>query len=183
MGVVNPDIPARELFDFWNFLDVSGFDLSLPHANHTHPPPHNPTKYGKWMIEFFDLWFDQNRPDRHVRYFENILRMLFGYPLSTDNIGGKPVGVVVVETDGSIEPTDAFKCCDDGITKLGLNVLQDNFDALYAFPMFMSCSAADQHCVELAKPARSAMCVEAAICPIASAVAVALTIPQSTVRG
>jgi uncharacterized protein len=135
MGVVNPDIPARELFDFWNFLDVSGFDLSLPHANHAHPPPQSPGKYGKWMIEFFDLWFDQNRSDRHVRYFENILRMLFGYPFSTDNIGGKPVGVVVVETDGSIEPTDAFKCCEDGITKLGLNVLRDDFDALYAFPM------------------------------------------------
>jgi uncharacterized protein len=135
MGVVNPAIPPAELFDFWQFLDVQGFDLSLPHANHAHPPPFSPMTYGRWMIEFFDLWFDQNRPDRQIRYFENMLRMLFGYPLSTDNIGGKPVGVVVVETDGSIEPTDAFKCCDDGITKLGLNVLRDDFDALYAFPM------------------------------------------------
>jgi uncharacterized protein len=135
MGVVNPEIPPVELFDFWQSLDVPGFDLSLPHANHAHPPPFPPAAYGRWMIEFFDLWFDQNRPDRSIRYFENMLRMLFGYPISTDNIGGKPVGVVVVETDGSIEPTDAFKCCDDGITKLGLNVLRDDFDALYAFPM------------------------------------------------
>jgi uncharacterized protein len=94
-----------------------------------------PTSYGNWMKEFFDLWFDQNRPDRHVRYFENIIRMLFGYPLSTDNIGGRPVGVVVIETDGGIEPTDAFKCCEDGITKLGASVFTHEFDDLVEVPM------------------------------------------------
>lgn len=135
MSVVNTNIPPRELFDFWQFLDVPGFDLSLPHSNYLHPPPGGAMSYGDWMVEFFDLWFDQNRPDRHIRYFENILRMLFGYPLSTDNIGGKPVGVVVVETNGSIEPTDAFKCCEEGITKLGLNVLHDEFDDLYKYSM------------------------------------------------
>ncbi len=135
MSVVNPDIPPARLFDFWQFLDVPGFDLSLPHANHANPPRPGRFSYGQWLIDFFDLWFDQNRSDRHVRYFENILRMLFGYPLSTDNIGGKPVGVVVVETDGGIEPTDAFKCCEDGITKLGANVSYNEFDDLYKVPM------------------------------------------------
>jgi uncharacterized protein len=135
MSVVNTDISPRELFDFWQFLDVPSFDLSLPHANYAHPPRQGTMSYGDWMIEFFDLWFDQNRPDRHIRYFENMLRMLFGYPFSTDNIGGKPVGVVVVETDGCIEPTDAFKCCEEGITKLGVNVQRDEFDTLYKYSM------------------------------------------------
>lgn len=135
MSVVNTDIPPRVLFDFWQFLNVPGFDLSLPHANHLHRPPTSRTRYGEWLIQFFDLWFRQNRPDRSVRYFENIIRMLFGYPVSTDNIGGKPVGVVVVETDGGIEPTDAFKCCEEGVTKLGLNVHTADFDDLYNIPM------------------------------------------------
>ena len=38
---------------------------------------------------------------------------------------------MVVETDGGIEPTDAFKCCENGLTKVGLNVLEDEFDELY----------------------------------------------------
>jgi uncharacterized protein len=135
MAVANTDIPPAELFAFWQYLDVDGFDLSLPHANHTHPPRVGRMTYGAWMIELFDLWFDQNRADRHIRYFENMLRLLFGYPLSTDNIGGRPVGVVVVETDGGIEPTDAFKCCEDGITKLGLNVRTNEFDDMYRFSM------------------------------------------------
>lgn len=135
MAVVNTDISPKDLFSFWQFLDVPGFDLSLPHANHAHPPPRGRMSYGEWMIEFFDLWFEQNRPDRHVRYFENMLRMLFRYPVSTDNIGGRPVGVVVIETDGGIEPTDAFKCCEEGITKLGANVLLNEFDDLYKIPL------------------------------------------------
>ena len=137
MAVVNPEVPPGELMDFWRSLDVEGFDLSLPHANYAHPPPRAiaAKSYGNWMIEFFDLWFDWNRQDRHVRFFENIIRMLFGYPMSTDNIGGKPVGVIVVETDGGIEPTDAFKSCDNGITKLGLNVRTHSFDDLYSIDM------------------------------------------------
>jgi uncharacterized protein len=131
IAVVNTDIPPREMFDLWQLLDVPGLDINLPHANHAHAPPAGATSYGDWMIEFFDLWFEQNRPDRHVRYFENILRLLFGHPMSTDNIGGKPVGVVIVETDGGIEPTDAFKCCEHGITKLGVSVLRNEIDDVY----------------------------------------------------
>lgn len=137
MAVVNVDIPPRALFEFWQRLDLPGFDLSLPHANFAHPPPRPAAgrDYGDWLIEFFDLWFDWNRADRGIRYFENMIRMLFGYPVSTDNIGGKPVGVIVIETDGGIEPTDAFKCCFDGSTKIGLNVHDHAFDMLYANPM------------------------------------------------
>lgn len=155
MAVVNPNIPPTEFFEFWQFLDVPGFDLSLPHANYAHLPPTGVRSYGDWMIEFFDLWFTQNRPDRHVRYFENMLRMLFRYPVSTDNIGGRPVGVVVVETDGSIEPTDAFKCCEDGITKLGLNVLRDEFDSLYDYRMVWTL----QH-------GGAALCSTCQVCPV-----------------
>jgi uncharacterized protein len=137
MAVVDVTVDPADMFAFWQDLDVAGFDLSLPHANHASLPPNwsGEGRYGDWLIAFFDLWFGWNRADRCVRYFDNIIRMLFGYPLSTDNIGGKPVGVVVVETDGGIEPTDAFKCCEDGITKLGLNVRSNDFDDLYAFPM------------------------------------------------
>ncbi len=135
MAVINTHIPPRQLFDFWMEIDVPGFDITLPHANHTHRPPVGAMSYGEWMVEFFDLWFDANEARLKVRYFENILRMLFGYPISTDNIGGKPVGVVVVETDGSIEPTDAFKSCDNGLTKLDLNVIHNEFDDLYGIDM------------------------------------------------
>ncbi|AUX40458.1 radical SAM protein [Sorangium cellulosum] len=128
LAVINTDIPPREMFALWQFLDVPGMDLLLPHATHENRPPTGAMSYGDWMVELFDLWFEQNRPDRRVRFFENILRLLFGHPMSTDNIGGRPSGAVVVETDGGIESIDAFKCCEHGLTKLGLNVLRNELD-------------------------------------------------------
>lgn len=135
LAVINTDIPPREMFELWQFLDIPGMELNLPHANHENRPPTGAMSYGDWLIELFDLWFEQNRPDRYVRYFENILRLLFGHPVSTDNIGGKPTGAIIVETDGGIEPTDAFKCCEHGLTKLGFNVLRDEIDDALRSPI------------------------------------------------
>ena len=137
--------------------------------------------YGEWLIEFFDLWFRQNREDRRVRYFDNMFRMFFGCPLSTDNIGGKPVGVVVVETDGSIEPTDAFKCCAEGITKLGLNIASDDFDDLYGLPLVATLQHGTLGVVRDVQAVRSSPTSAVAdTCPIAMPQRPASIIPRST---
>jgi len=135
MAVVDVNTDPEEVFDLWMELNIPGFDLSLPHSNHLHPPPRGRYSYGDWLIRFFDLWFDRNDPRLRIRFFENILRMIFGCPISADNIGGRPVGVIVVETDGGIEPTDAFKCCEEGITKLNMNVRDNDFDEIFLLPM------------------------------------------------
>ncbi|MBU1756320.1 MAG: FxsB family radical SAM/SPASM domain protein [Alphaproteobacteria bacterium] len=135
LAVVDTDIDPETLLEFWDEIDVVGFDLSLPHANHLHPPPAPIEAYRDWLIAFFDGWFDRNKANRHVRYFENMMRMMFGCQISTDNIGGKPVDVLVIETDGSLEPTDAFKCCFDGVTKLGANLATTALDELADNPL------------------------------------------------
>ncbi|TCA97408.1 radical SAM protein [Rhizobium leguminosarum bv. viciae] len=135
MAVVNPEIDPVEMYSFWDIIDVRGFDINLPHANHVYPPPYPISKYGDWMINFFDCWYFDNNPDRHVRFFENFMRMLFRYPFSTDNIGGRPVNILVVETDGSLEPTDAFKCSFDGVTKLGADVFKNSLSSVSSHPL------------------------------------------------
>ncbi|BAY67172.1 putative arylsulfatase regulatory protein (plasmid) [Calothrix brevissima NIES-22] len=135
LSVLNIDIPPTEFFEFWEFLNVRALDILLPDANHAYPPRQGRISYGDWMIQFFDLWLNQNREDRIVRFFNSILRLIFGYPFSVEYIGGKPVGVCVIETNGDIEPLDVLKSCKDGITKMGLNVLNNEFDDLYSFPL------------------------------------------------
>jgi len=135
LAVVDTEIDPSLMLEFWNEIGVTGFDLSLPHANHVHRPPRPIEEYRDWLIGFFDGWFDKNEPQKRIRYFDNMIRMMFGYPISTDNIGGKPVDVLVIETDGSLEPTDAFKCCFDGVTKLGANLVETDLDDLSKNPM------------------------------------------------
>lgn len=134
MSVADVDLDPHEAWEHFKSLGIFGFDISLPHANHLHPPREGKWSYRDWLITLFDAWFDDS--ELHgFRYFENILRGLFGYPFSTDNIGGKPVGVLVIETNGDYEGTDALKCTVEGMTKLGHNVMTDEIDTIYENPL------------------------------------------------
>jgi uncharacterized protein len=130
MSVPDVDLNPQEQWDDFKKLGIYGYDLSLPHSNHLHPTRQGKWTYRDWLIKLFDLWFDD--PERRgFRFFENIIRGLFLYPYSTDNIGGKPVGVLVIETNGDYEGTDALKCTEEGMTKLNRNVLDNEIDSLY----------------------------------------------------
>ena len=134
MSVVDVDLDPHEAWADFKKLGVYGFDFSLPHSNHLHPPREGKWTYRDWLITLFDLWFDDPEP-HGLRYFENILRTLFCFPHSSDNIGGKPSGVLVIETNGDYEGTDALKCTEEGMSKLGHNVMTDEIDTLYQYPL------------------------------------------------
>jgi uncharacterized protein len=80
------------------------------------------------MIELFDLWWKLDSSAYEIRFFKNIVNLILGAPFSTDYIGGKPGGIAVVETDGSIQATDALKACEHGLVDLGLAVEHNSFD-------------------------------------------------------
>ena len=142
MSVVDVDLDPHEAWNDFKSLGIKGFDINLPHSNHLHPPKDGRWTYRDWLITLFDIWFDD--PEYHsFRYFENIVRGLLRYPYSTDNIGGKPVGVLVIETNGDYEGTDALKCTEEGMTKLGRNVMTDEIDALYENPFVARLQQAD----------------------------------------
>ena len=133
LSVVNVDLDPHEVWADFKNLGIYAFDVLLPHSNHLHPPPQGKWSYRDWLITLFDLWFDDPEP-HGLRYFENIIRCLLRYPFSTDNIGGKPVGVLVIETNGDYEGTDALKCTAEGLSKLERNVMTDEIDLLYENP-------------------------------------------------
>jgi len=134
MGVVDLDLDPDEYWTHFKSLGVFGLDISLPHANYAHPPREGKWSYRDWLIRLFDLWFYDS--DSHgFRYFENIIRTVCEYPLSSDNIGGKPVGVLVIETNGDYEGTDALKSTIEGMTKLDKNVFDNDIDELFQIPI------------------------------------------------
>lgn len=128
LSVANPEIPAIEMWDFWRSLGVTRYDFNLPHCTYDNPPSVDQDVLTNWMIELFDLWWSLDDPAYEIRFFKNIVNLILGAPFSTDYIGGKPGGIAVVETDGSIQATDALKACEDGLVDLGLLVEQNSFD-------------------------------------------------------
>jgi uncharacterized protein len=128
LSVANPEIPAREMWDFWHGLEVTRYDFNLPHCTHDNPPWFDQRTLTRWMIELFDLWWTLDDPTYEIRFFRNIVNLILGAPFSTDYLGGRPGGIAVVETDGSIQGTDALKACEHGLVDLGLAVQANSFD-------------------------------------------------------
>ncbi|MGN9914124.1 hypothetical protein ACTMTJ_42020 [Phytohabitans sp. LJ34] len=68
-----------------------------------------------------------------------VVQGLVGQRPQSDQFGSAPVRVAVIETDGSVEPTDNFKACADRMTDLGLDIFRNTFDDLYYDEFFKNC--------------------------------------------
>ncbi|MEU6411941.1 FxsB family cyclophane-forming radical SAM/SPASM peptide maturase [Microbispora sp. NPDC046933] len=119
-------------------FDPPSVDFLLPHGTWSDPPPGRPpdasTPYADWLIEIFDRWY--RRPRTSIRLFAEIMHLLLGGASALESIGLSPVGVLVIETDGSIEQSDFLKAAYDGATVTGLHVRTDPFDRALTLPGF-----------------------------------------------
>ncbi|OJF10840.1 radical SAM protein [Couchioplanes caeruleus] len=145
VSVVDPTLSGDVAYKHLRELGVGNLNFLLPEGNYAHPPYEftfdNPeTPYGRFFAEIFDAWVAENNDEVRIRYFVEIMKGMLGQAPSTDQVGNAPVQVAVIETDGSIEPTDNFKSCTDRLTDLGLSIFHNSFDDLYEHEFFQYCT-------------------------------------------
>jgi uncharacterized protein len=160
LTVVNLDADPLQLYRLYRHMGVRSVDFLLPDGHYDNPPPRlepdgPSTPYADWLISLFDAWFDDDDASFHIRLFENILDLIFGGGNTTDHIGGGQNGIVVIETDGGIEPVDVLKICGEGFTKIGYNVLRSSFREIY-----------DSKLVEVFQSGQEALCAKCRSCPV-----------------
>ncbi len=140
LSVVNTDIQPRELYELYLSLGVSSVDLLLPDGNYDNIPEqldlkNKSTKHADWMIELFDLWFEDKKNTIKIGFFEKIIMNVLGYDVSSDSMGNKNTDVLVIETNGDIESLDVLKICGNGFTKGNANVSTTSFDEALQTPL------------------------------------------------
>jgi uncharacterized protein len=134
--VINPNIPPKEFFDFILDLKVRWFDVRLPLNHYSNPTIQGKWSYGDWLVEVFDLWFQHGDPNLAARFYSELLMLLLGSTWAGSEITGNFTGgLVVIETDGGIEPSDNLKACGDGFTKQHINVLANELDDAFYLPL------------------------------------------------
>jgi uncharacterized protein len=114
-------------------------DFLLPHATWSFPPPKgfdskHRSSYGLWLCRVFDLWSSATYAETRVRLFEEIIRLLLGGRSKSDQVGLTPAAFLVVDTDGSLQQTDALKVAYDGAPETGLNVFENAIDDVLSHP-------------------------------------------------
>ncbi|GAB3277319.1 hypothetical protein GCM10027456_68740 [Kineosporia babensis] len=114
-------------------------DFLLPHGNWSSPPPHReatftPGLYAQWLLDLFERWYRAPRRETGIRFFDEIIHLVLGGRSTSESIGLSPVGVIVTDTDGSIEQVDSLRSAYDGAAAAGFDVVRNSFDEVLAHP-------------------------------------------------
>lgn len=132
--VVDPGADGLAIYRHFRDLGVRTMNFLLPDVSHDNKERfyggRGATPVGDYLIPIFDHWFAEDNAEIRIRLFWGLLRMMMGGVGETDAFGNPAMHYVVVETEGSIEPLDALKVCEAGLTQVGLNVLKHGFDDL-----------------------------------------------------
>jgi len=137
--VSNPEYSGVEIYRHFVSIGVKWMDFLWPDYHHDLLPPWPAGSLARYYSEIFDAWYEARDPKVRIRWFESALRLLLTGQQTLDSMGPHPLEMVVVETDGSMEPLDVIRTCGDGMTQLGLNVATDDVEELYLNPLFDLC--------------------------------------------
>lgn len=162
ISVIDPKVPPRKLFEFFSKHAPPRWDFLLPDAHHLRQPPgrlEQPKLYESWLIEAFDLWFDEY-PNLQIRTFEALLDGVAGLPSQTDAFGFGDVSLITIETDGTYHDLDVLKVVGQGATKIGGSVRDT------AIEQIARSSSLDAHRRLLRKDGLCATCQECEVVDI-----------------
>ena len=129
IAVIDPRNSPRELFEFFQTMDVPRLDLLVPDATHVRPPAgrrDDRDLYLRWLNAAFELWF-REFPGIPIRWFDAILGSRIGIPSPTDAMGLGSVSLLVVDTDGRYTDHDVFKIVPTDERVLGESVATASF--------------------------------------------------------
>jgi len=142
LTVINIDANPVELYEHLKLLKIDNVDFLLPDYTHDNLPSgitetsytRESTPYADWLISIFEIWFtDKDKLD--IRLFKYCVCLLLGGKISFDYLGTSNNNVLVIETDGGIEPVDSLKICGDGFTKMNANVSTHEFSEALSAPL------------------------------------------------
>lgn len=128
-----------EVYEELIAFDPPQIDLLLPLGNWVHRPPGRgldtrETPYGDWLIAVFDRWFSAAEYETGIRLFESLIALLVGQRSETEAVGLDSPHAITVETDGTLEVTDALKSTEHGKGATGYTVHRHSFDEVLAHP-------------------------------------------------
>lgn len=112
----------------WRYLasfNPPVIDFLLPHAhwdNVRSEEINNISDYGNWLISIFEDWYQGYRSDIRIRFFEEIIYRIFGYPGALESLGLEEVSLITIGLNGDYEQVDTMKSVYPGANCTDLNV-------------------------------------------------------------
>lgn len=133
LSVIDINSDPLQIYSMVKDLKPKSVDFLFPDATHDKPPPGyvrlmKSDAYSDWLIKIFDAWVADGNPNLKIRIFNLIMRSILGCNDGFDAMGSGNNEVLVVESDGEIQPVDVLRFCKEGITHTKFNVTENELD-------------------------------------------------------
>lgn len=140
LSVINVKSSPKETYKYLSSLNPPTLDFLEPDAHWEKFPLGKAsamsTEYGDWLIELFDIWFD-NDSEIPIRKFDTIIREILGTIGTAEYFGISPVSLITISTDGDYEAVDQIKVVGEDAEKFHLNVFDNALDDVFNKKLFM----------------------------------------------
>lgn len=134
LSVVQVNESPHRVYDFFKGLGVKDWDVLLPDHNHD-SITEDSRGISNWLTELFDIWYADKTEKPRIRRFLNIIYLILGKKVKSDTLGLELNKLLVIETDGEIEPIDVLKIEGHNFTKTNLNVFENDFEEAFQNPL------------------------------------------------
>jgi uncharacterized protein len=156
LTVAQPEMDPAIFLAWAEQLPVRRVDVLWPIEFHHGNPPWGVNiesyalapRYGQWFAHLFDLWWQRDDPNIHIRLFFQIIERMLGSGVHSDAIVNDEAPMFVVNTDGGIEYPDYFRAYADRGSRTRFNVFQSNLSELASDPGFNYCLSLKDHLPE-----------------------------------
>lgn len=159
LSVIDTESNPKEVYQHIKDLKVRYFKPLIPANNYEDLPIGiESQQLSNWLIELFDIWFndkDSLKPD--IPILSDIIRNIIGISTTTEYLGQDDLGLLILETDGGLEPGDILKICGEGFTKVGVNILTDEINKVQ-----------ESSLISLYNQSKNTLCKQCTDCPINS---------------
>lgn len=142
LAVVDPNSSPSAVYSSLKDTGAPSIDFLVRDGNHTHLPPGKTsatsTEFGSWLIQALDTYLSDPTPP-HVRIFDDMLRLIMGGSSNKEGVGTTDYGILVIDTDGSINKNDTLKVAHragDRFRGASWNVLSDNLVDVVQTPTY-----------------------------------------------
>ncbi|AWN42515.1 cyclophane-forming radical SAM/SPASM peptide maturase YhhB [Methylobacterium durans] len=96
-------------------------------------------EYGEWMGRLLDVYLADPKPTR-VRVLDDMLKLLLGGEARKEGVGLNEYGIIVIDTDGSVNKNDTLKSAFGAADRFatGWSVLTHDLRAVVRSPEFVA---------------------------------------------
>ena len=112
LAVVDLASAPAEVYAFLKSTGAPSIDFLYSDGNHDTLPIGKAslpsTEYGDWMGRLLDIYLADPKPTR-VRVLDDMLKLLLGGEARKEGVGLNTYGILVIDTDGSVNKNDTLK--------------------------------------------------------------------------